>query len=108
MLDLNVSTTVPLLYHGAVNTRATDADLDRAVNALMLAMVLENKDLFDGIADVMPGFDDLENELVTLQGNELRAAYERVREAEVELETALGSADAQAQAEMQAARVQAQ
>lgn len=40
----------PLLYHGAVGTRANDADLDSAVNALMLAMVLENKDLFDGIA----------------------------------------------------------
>lgn len=108
MLDLNPTPTTPLVFHGMPDTRADDADLDRTVNALMLAMVLENADMFDGIADVMPGFDELENELKSLQANELRAVYLRVQQAETELETALAAAEAEAQAEMQAAQVQAQ
>lgn len=104
MLDLNFAQSASLSYNGASDAHEDDARLDRAVNALLMVMALENADVFEGVAEVTPGFDELENELASLQANELRAAYERVRQAEVALDAAFAVADAEAQAELEVAR----
>lgn len=106
MLNLNPTHVQSLPHRRALDASEEDARLDRAVNALMMVMALENADMFDDVAEVTPGFDDLEKELTALQATELRAAYERVRQTEVALEVALAAADAEAQSEMTQARAE--
>lgn len=103
MLNLNLAQTQSLPYNRAVDAHEADARLDRAVNALMMVMALENANMFEDVAEVTPGFDDLEKELAGLQATELRAAYERVSEAEAAFEEAVAAVDAQAQADMKEA-----
>lgn len=104
MLNLNSPQTIPLMHNGAADRPEDDARLERAVNALMMAMALENADVFEGVADVVVGFDELENELSTLQEDELRAAYRRVAQTEAALDAALADAERQARAEIETAR----
>lgn len=104
MLNLNSPQFLPITQVGTHDTPEDDARLDRSVNALMMVMALENENIFEGVTDVVLGFDELESELTTLQEDELRAAYHRVMQSEAALETALEAASAQAQAEIESAQ----
>lgn len=104
MLDMNLTHSFPIANNDPLGTHQDDARLERAVNSLMMVMALENSGMFEDVAEVTPAFDELENELATLQMNELRDAYERVEQTELALDAALAMANANAEAELQAAR----
>lgn len=104
MLNMNLAHSFPIANNDAFATPQDDAQLERAVNSLMMVIALENSGMFDGVAQVTPAFDELENELAALQMNELRAAYERVEQTELALDAALAVANANAETELQAAR----
>jgi hypothetical protein len=106
MLNPKLIQTQSPLYNRADDSHEADARLDRAVNALLMVMAIENANMFEGVAEVTPDFGDLEKELASLQAIELRSAYERVAEAEVALEQALAVVDAAGEAEMNEARAQ--
>lgn len=106
MLDLNLTQSMPLSHNALFDTLEEDARLDRAVNALMMVMAFENTDLFEGVEQVTPGFDELENELVALQTDELRGAHERVLHAEVAFDAALNAIETETQMELEHARGQ--
>ncbi len=104
MLNMNITHSFPITSDDALGTHNDDAQLERAVNSLMMVMALENSGMFEDLAQVTPEFDELENELASLQMNELRTAYERVEQTEIALDAALALANANAETELQSAR----
>ncbi|MDL1894739.1 hypothetical protein FBQ82_00555 [Anaerolineae bacterium CFX7] len=104
MLDMNLTHSFPNTHNDALGTYQDDAQLERAVNSLMMVLALENSGMFEDVAQVTPEFDELEHELAKLQMNELRAAYEHVEQTELALDAALAVANANAETELQAAR----
>ncbi|OQY99672.1 MAG: hypothetical protein B6D41_01190 [Chloroflexi bacterium UTCFX4] len=104
MLEMNLTQTIPSANSDAFGTHQDDAQLERAVNSLMMVMALENSGMFDDVALMTPEFDELETELAVLQMNELRAAYERVAQTEIALDAVLAVANANAETELQIAR----
>lgn len=91
----------------SIPTRDADGSLDRYLAILMTAMANENAGLFEQPEAVELTLESLEqNVLQEYQQKDLRAAYERVIDAEVALDKALRAADAAAQDESETARAE--
>lgn len=98
-------TSEPLL----IPARDADVRLDRYLAILMSAMANENAELFEQPDAAELTFESLESSVLQeYQQKDLRAAYERVIDAEVALEKALRAADAAAQEESDTARAKLQ
>jgi len=92
-----------------IPARDADVRLDRYLAILMSAMATENAELFEQSEAVELTFESLESSVLQeYQSKDLRAAYERVIDAEVALEKALRAADAAAQEELDTARAELQ
>jgi len=98
-------TSDPLL----IPARDADVRLDRYLAILMSAMANENAGLFEQPDAAELTFESLESSVLQeYQQKDLRAAYERVIDAEVALEKALRAADAAAQEELDTPRAELQ
>lgn len=92
-----------------IPTHDADGRLDRYLAILMSAMANENVELFEQPDAVELTFESLEqNVLQEYQVKDLRAAYERVIDAEIALEKALRAAETAAQEELENARAELQ
>ncbi len=92
-----------------ISAHDTDERLDRYLAILMSAMANENAELFEQPETVELTFEALEqNVLQEYQVKDLRAAYERVIDAEVALEKTMHAAQAAVQDELDTARVELQ